>query len=262
MRTLSPSLPTYGIKTQLFDIPEAKFTEATLELMKKYATEASKDPKIFILSRAIVRDIEPNNKIGQAQVILTWVKQNIQYISDIYGVETIIYPVTLVEKIKSGDCDCLSSLVASMILSVGIPCRFAVVKIETPEWSHVYVEALINNTWKALDASSTESSVGWECAYKEKKTYPIVDAETELSNQVPQAMSGWLEDFEAILVKLQDMVRAGQITIREIPRIPDYIKIGRRFYNARETVVGWAKSPLTWVVLGVIVVGIFAKRKK
>jgi transglutaminase-like putative cysteine protease len=85
-------------------------------------------------------------------VIHQFVRDKIRYTKDVVGVETIQSPdMTL--KLRTGDCDDKSILIASLLLSIGHPCRFVVVGPEKNVYSHVYVETKIGNKWLPVETT-------------------------------------------------------------------------------------------------------------
>jgi len=53
-----------------------------------------------------------------------------------------------------GDCDDVSTLVASILMTLGYPVRFVAIRANGgPEFTHVYVEAWGGFGWQVLDAT-------------------------------------------------------------------------------------------------------------
>lgn len=145
-----------NIKKRLSWIPGGELgTEATIAKMRQFAVQSSVDPTIINLARQIVADAAELDFAAKAEAIRAWVAQNIKYENETYAVETLIHPVTLIAKMKvrSGDCDCQATLVASLLLAVGIPARFAVMGAYNNR-THVWTEAEVDGVWYAVDTTN------------------------------------------------------------------------------------------------------------
>lgn len=84
---------------------------------------------------------------------MEYVRDNIRYVRDIRGVETLHDPVTLL-KIGAGDCDDKSLLLASLLLSIGHKVRFVAVAFEPDQFSHVWLQVNCYGRW--IDLEPTE----------------------------------------------------------------------------------------------------------
>jgi hypothetical protein len=89
----------------------------------------------------------------------------VRYTSDIAGVDTYQKPAHTLS-LKTGDCDDYSTLTCASLQSVGIPCRFKVIRTrDAKEWNHIYPQAGFprNNPtrWISMD-SSVNMPFGWE----------------------------------------------------------------------------------------------------
>lgn len=89
----------------------------------------------------------------EARRILEWVRDDIRYVRDIRGIETLHTADKLLE-IQCGDCDDKSILLASMLESLGHRCRFVAVAFTPGQWVHVWVQDFIRGQW--IDLEPTE----------------------------------------------------------------------------------------------------------
>lgn len=130
-------------------------TRATLREMAKLVRQYRKLPYIRELALSIVREVPGHKNFrGQVQAVRDWVANNIQYVRDINGVETLQSPLKTLEYAQ-GDCDDQSTLLASLLETVGFRTRFKAIKIdETGPFCHVYVEVSYGRGW--LPAETTE----------------------------------------------------------------------------------------------------------
>lgn len=93
------------------------------------------------------------------------IRRNVRYTSDIAGVDTYQKPSHTLA-LKTGDCDDYSTTTCSSLLSIGIPCRFKVIRTKgANDWNHIYAQAGLpraNPTrWYSMDAS-VNMPFGWE----------------------------------------------------------------------------------------------------
>ena len=138
----------------------------TLRRMSDIAREYSKHPTVIRLARAIVHSCPVKDFACEARALFEWVRDNIRWTRDVYGVETLATPVRTLE-MKAGDCDDLSTLLASLYLAVGFPVRYVVIANlpQHPQsFSHVFVQVDITGEgdWVSADPSLPTASFGWE----------------------------------------------------------------------------------------------------
>lgn len=133
-------------------------TRATLAAMERHVKAAKLDPRIRRVALCIVRGLPSQTFAGDAYAgaIHDWVGQNIQFVRDVDGVETITPPAWLLAT-RAGDCDDHVMLVAALMLAVGIPVRWVVGGWKPNEPEHVWSEVLVDGEWIAAD---TTRSVG------------------------------------------------------------------------------------------------------
>jgi hypothetical protein len=138
-------------KVQLSKGERANFE--TLEMMKRVARNRSRHPLVreLALNILLAHKIKPNHYKDEAMAIARYVKAKVRYVRDIHGVETLYDPLTLIDKIKRGvaqaDCDDYSTLIATLLLSIGHQPFFKIVKYEhgSGPWNHVYVVVFEKN---------------------------------------------------------------------------------------------------------------------
>ena len=95
-----------------------------LKMLAKMAREYGTDPRlrIFVANKVLVpAGVEPRNYRGQAAAMLRWVQENIYYTNE--PGEQIQSPWWTL-KVRTGDCDDLSVLLAAMAHSIGLHWRF------------------------------------------------------------------------------------------------------------------------------------------
>lgn len=131
----------------------------TLLLMSKLVKSGKKNLEIRTLAGNLTKALQQKHWLNEIISIQKYVRDNIRYVRDIRGVETIQTPdVTL--KIGYGDCDDKSTLVASLLESIGHPTRFVAVGFNSGNLSHVFVETKIGNKWMGVETTEPVEC-GW-----------------------------------------------------------------------------------------------------
>lgn len=139
---------------QLLHVPEgAAGTRATLNIMARLVRECRIDPTIRRTAANLVGDLPNQSYYAEADRIFQFVRDSIRYIQDTNSVEVLQNPrITLAE--QYGDCDDKATLLASLLESVGHPCRFVAVGYTAPgEFEHVFIETKIGARWIAAETT-------------------------------------------------------------------------------------------------------------
>ena len=93
------------------------------------------------------------------------IRQNVRYTSDIRGIDSYQHPAKTL-MLRNADCDDFSTLACALAASIGIPCRFKVIKTKgSDDWNHIFAQMglprLAPTRWVAFDASVAKPC-GWE----------------------------------------------------------------------------------------------------
>lgn len=142
-------------RSQLLAIPDGPAgTRETLRVMARITRQYRKTLPVRQLALSIVRNVQGHKNFrGQVAAIHSWVKNNIQFVRDIHGVETIQTPPKTVE-FGQGDCDDQAVLVAALLMSVGFPARFVAIKTQTfAPFVHVYTETRLGTVWFPVETT-------------------------------------------------------------------------------------------------------------
>jgi len=133
-------------------------TRATLRHMSRLVREFKKTLPIRDTALQIISDVPGHkNWVGQVRSIHAWVRDHVQYVRDISGVETLATPVQTLDYMQ-GDCDDQATLVAALLESIGHPTRFVAISASAlGAFSHVYTETKIgHNPGKWIPLETTE----------------------------------------------------------------------------------------------------------
>lgn len=86
----------------------------------------------------------------EAEALLRFVQEHIRYTKDVVGVETLQTPVQTL-RIRQGDCDDQSMLLAALLMSTGHPAKFVAIGQEKGRYSHVLIQTRIAGNWLWAD---------------------------------------------------------------------------------------------------------------
>lgn len=142
--------PTYTLQA----IPDgAEGIRATLKAMSHITKAFKASPYIRELALSLTADLPPKKWLAEAARIHNYVRDNIRYIKDIRGIETIQTPVQTL-RLGQGDCDDKSTLVAALLESIGHPTRFVAVGFNGDgRYVHVFPQTKIGGKWITLETT-------------------------------------------------------------------------------------------------------------
>jgi transglutaminase-like putative cysteine protease len=144
------------------------------------------DPDVYAFARAAVAQrcgdrwcTPEKDNLREMEAIFNAIRNQVRYTSDILGIDTYQNPGRTL-RMRSGDCDDYSSLVCASLLSLGIPCRFKVIRTkDASEWNHIYAQGGLPRAnpqrWYTLDAS-VNKPFGWEAPagmIAESRIFPV-----------------------------------------------------------------------------------------
>jgi len=132
---------------------------ATLKLMSRLAKEGKKTLPIRQTALQLVNGERQKDWTEEVNRIFEFVRDKIRYVRDVRGVETLQTPEKTLE-FGQGDCDDKSTLLASLLESIGHPTRFVAIGFKPDHYAHVYVETKIGANWIGLETTEPVS-MGW-----------------------------------------------------------------------------------------------------
>lgn len=104
-------------------------------------------------AKFLTQGLKQKDRIGEIKALWYFVKNNIRYVRDINGVETIHTPEQILRQ-ENGDCDDKSLLLAALLESIGHPTAFWAIGKEPGKFSHVLVLTRMGaNKWKPLETT-------------------------------------------------------------------------------------------------------------
>lgn len=132
----------------------------TLKIMRKLARDGRKDPLIIEQAGRLVRDLPQYDKAGEVKALHAFVRDSIRYTSDPVSLELVRTPRAILQ-MGVGDCDDKSTLLAALLLAIGLPARFVAVALSpSRSFSHVLVETRRGKGWIPLETIKPVEA-GW-----------------------------------------------------------------------------------------------------
>lgn len=116
----------------------------------------------------IVAPVKPNDRIGEVQAIFDFVKSNLRYTRDPYGMEFVQTPDLLLRQIEAGetpaaDCDDYTTLAGALLKSIGYPVALKATSYKPDKnLRHIYLLVNAYGKWIPFDAIRREKNLGWE----------------------------------------------------------------------------------------------------
>lgn len=149
----------------------------TVEFMREVAWNRSRLPEIREAALRILASsgCQSHDRVCEALAIGRFVQANVRYVKDPLGVELLTDPVTLLDQISQGtaqgDCDDMSLLIATLLLSIGIRSKFRMARYtgKRGPFQHIYVVVYESNAHRVrrrvvLDAILKDQPIGTEVA--------------------------------------------------------------------------------------------------
>jgi len=149
-----------------------------IDLLKSIVADAKKNPFFRQLSTQIINSFPCQHKNYDCYVyaIAKWVRENIKYIKDITGYETLQTPQNTL-KIGGGDCDDHAILVATLLNAIGIKTTFKIVG-KNGKYKHIYVIA------------TTPKGKKWVVDTTEENFFYPVEDDEEYEMEILQELEG------------------------------------------------------------------------
>lgn len=135
-------------------------TKETLKIMRRLVRDGKKSVVVRSAALSLLYDILQKDYLTEIRRVHEFVQNEIRYVRDINGVETLQTPEKTLE-LKQGDCDDKSTLAAALLESIGHPTRFIAAGKGGGEYEHVWVESKYGNQWIALETTEPVP-LGWK----------------------------------------------------------------------------------------------------
>lgn len=127
--------------------------------MAEFVNQGKNSLTIRNKALALTENLPQKSWQAEVKAIFDYVQNDIRYVRDISGTETLHTAERVFEQ-QAGDCDDKAILLASYLKTIGHPVRFVAVGFEPGHFSHVITETLIGNKWVPLDPTEPYP-MGW-----------------------------------------------------------------------------------------------------
>lgn len=152
--------------------PDDAGVYATIDRMRHGANGAQYHTPTIVLARSIIIPFARRREAAQVDAIYRWLRSRYVFVRDPVGPERVEHPEDMIQEIRytgvaAGDCDCLSTLVATLGMCVGFPARFVTVGLGRPggrlPFEHVWCELLEEDAqcWTAIDLAAPREFAGF-----------------------------------------------------------------------------------------------------
>lgn len=119
----------------------------TLDVMRRVAHQRKGHPTVRRLALAILEQsgLPSHYHLSEAKAIGAFVQSRVRYVKDGYGVEQLHDPLLMIDQIErgiaQGDCDDMTLLAATLMMSVGIVPMFRCVRYRARfgHYNHIYL---------------------------------------------------------------------------------------------------------------------------
>jgi Transglutaminase-like superfamily len=174
-------------------------TKQTVDLMRQLIDEAVADASFVRFAVDLIRNVPAYNDLAEAHAIYKWVQGHIRFTKDPVTKEKL-YPPQELLKIRAGDCDDISMLMAALLIADGYPARLITLAANPAspnDFSHVYVEAEVppgSNAWVPMDAARADAEFGVAPpTYSRKRAWSLTeDSFQDLGRSMSRrALSGY-----------------------------------------------------------------------
>jgi hypothetical protein len=137
-------------------------TAQTIAHMRQLIDAGIKDQQVNRTAIAIAWPTQQFSETPKAQAIYNWMQQNLRFMPDMVGKETLRTPRETLT-VRAGDCDDFTILAASILGSIGIRSRAVTVASHADDpqsFSHIYPEAFVDGNWVAMDIARPGAQFG------------------------------------------------------------------------------------------------------
>ena len=120
--------------------------------MAKVVNDSKRRPVVREFARRLVQHLPGKDRIAEIKAAFYFVRDEVRYIRDIRGVETLHTPEKILQTM-AGDCDDKALLIAALLESIGFQCRFIGVGFTAGHISHVFTQVMNNGKWINLETT-------------------------------------------------------------------------------------------------------------
>jgi transglutaminase-like putative cysteine protease len=149
-----------------------KNLDERIQHLRALVEQGKRDPAVYEFARRAVNKkcgnswcVPEKNNLAEAKALFDAIRANVRYTSDIAGIDSYQKPSHTL-KFRTADCDDFSTLACAAAATLGLPCRFKVIRTKgAPDWNHIFAQIGFPRRsprkWVSFDAS-VAMPFGWE----------------------------------------------------------------------------------------------------
>lgn len=127
-----------------------------VQIVRKYRSDVT----TIEAARRITEGVPERSLRGNVEALQKWVRDHIRYVMDPRDLEMVQTPPQTL-KIRTGDCDDKSVLLATMLETMGYPTGFCALGFRNEPFSHVIALVRSGKRWCPLETIVPGVGPGW-----------------------------------------------------------------------------------------------------
>jgi hypothetical protein len=139
-------------------------TAQTISRMRDLASVGKRDQEVRKVVGQLIQKCPPKDYLCYARSVFEFCRDQIKYVFDPSGVEFLESPRHVLAA-GMADCDSVVMLLAAMLESIGMSCRYVTIKADRDkpdDYSHVFLECQVpGHGWVPMDATMSDKPFGW-----------------------------------------------------------------------------------------------------
>lgn len=132
----------------------------TLAVMVSLVRQYKTDLNIRTLALQLTQSCAPKDARCELTQLQHFARDQIRYVNDVDGVETVQTPVATL-RLMAGDCDDKATLLCALAASIGYPTRFCAVGVRGEDFSHVMAQVRLGTGFINMETIIPDVELGW-----------------------------------------------------------------------------------------------------
>jgi len=135
-------------------------TKRTLAVMVGLVRQYKTDMNVRETAIQLTNGCPPKDARCELTQLQHFVRDQIRYVGDVDGVETVQTPVATL-RLGAGDCDDKSVLLCALAASIGFATRFCAIGVRGQDFSHVMAQAKLGSSYINMETIVPGVEIGW-----------------------------------------------------------------------------------------------------
>ena len=130
--------------------------------MRDIVRRSLREPNQVVRNQAIsiVSYLPSKDFRSELEAIYHWVRENIRFVRDVRGIETLQTPEATM-RLGAGDCDDHVILLQALLEAIGFITRSHAIGFAPDHYSHVLAEVRSGRRWVPLETTVEPAFIGW-----------------------------------------------------------------------------------------------------